>query len=92
MQTTCDSVYRSKYEQSKSGALLARCGKCHKRMGIWRGSAFQGTSHSVRKCYNLVVGYAARLSNWQACIDKGVSEGQMGRLWKYFRAAEYHQG
>ena len=92
---SCDGGrYGSMVKQDKS---LYRCsgaskGATRHYVSLTRGSAFQGTGSSWRRCYNVLVGYAARRSPTDASIATGLNRRPLTRLWKYFRAAEAWRG
>ena len=84
-----------RYGVRPDGLGMFRCtgkGACRKRISLWHGSAWQGSTFGARRCYNLAVGYAAGLTPTMASIDKGVNRKTASANWSHFRKAEAASG
>ena len=78
--------------ERSSNPYVFICRACRKCVSQWTGSPFKNSKITVAKCYNICVGFSARLSVTQACVDKGLTRNAVSRYWKYFRAVEAWNG
>ena len=83
-----------RYAAYRQRPEMFRCGRgvCRDHRSFWKGSAWFNSGISVRRCYNLAVGYSARLSPTQASLDKGMKLDDLLPYWRYFRGAMAHKG
>ncbi len=61
-------------------------------MSVWRGSAFSGGGLAEKKCFQLALAYAARVTPTAASVLTRVSRTTTTKVFNYFRAAEATKG
>ena len=90
----CLKCQAGRYAPYRTRPDMFRCSraKCRDHRSLWKGSAWWNSGMSVRRSYNLAVGFSARLSPTQASLDKGLKLDVVIPYWRYFRGAMAHRG
>ena len=71
---------------------MVRCGKCRSYLSVWHASAFSNGGLAEKKCHQLSLAYASRLSPTQGSLMARVSRATVTRVFNHFRAAEASKG
>ena len=90
----CLECKQGTYGPVKGREDLYRCGRkqCKSGRSLFSGSAWWRSGISVRRCYNLALGFSSRLTPTQASLDKGLKLDSVTAYWRDFRAAMAHRG